>query len=146
MGERKCALDGCNALEFRTTGYCLRHKGGLSEGSPNVTGDPLEKGSNVGAEGILFIIGIPISIFGFRLLQAEPVTHWFENLINPIVQVCGVISLVVGLILIFSPLFAKYGYRFEKSHTPEFSLDPTTGMYYLPNNQDSPEGQHTSEE
>jgi hypothetical protein len=25
MGERKCAIDGCNALEFRTTGYCLRH-------------------------------------------------------------------------------------------------------------------------
>ena len=26
MGERNCALDGCNALEFRTSGYCLRHK------------------------------------------------------------------------------------------------------------------------
>ena len=29
MGERKCEFDGCNALEFRTSGYCLRHKGGL---------------------------------------------------------------------------------------------------------------------
>ena len=29
MGERKCAYDGCNALEFRTSGHCLRHKGGL---------------------------------------------------------------------------------------------------------------------
>ncbi len=26
MGARKCALEGCNALEFRTSGYCLRHK------------------------------------------------------------------------------------------------------------------------
>ena len=26
MGEKKCAFDGCNALEFRTSGYCLRHK------------------------------------------------------------------------------------------------------------------------
>ena len=26
MGERKCAFGGCNALEFRTSGYCLRHK------------------------------------------------------------------------------------------------------------------------
>tara|TARA_B100001113_G_scaffold78450_1_gene61635 strand:- start:2033 stop:2467 length:435 start_codon:yes stop_codon:yes gene_type:complete len=26
MGERKCAFEGCNALEFRTSGYCLRHK------------------------------------------------------------------------------------------------------------------------
>ena len=29
MGDRKCGFDGCNALEFRTSGYCLRHKGGL---------------------------------------------------------------------------------------------------------------------
>ena len=28
MGERKCGYEGCNALEFRTTGYCLRHKDG----------------------------------------------------------------------------------------------------------------------
>ena len=26
MGDRKCAFEGCNALEFRTSGYCLRHK------------------------------------------------------------------------------------------------------------------------
>ena len=26
MGERNCAFEGCNALEFRTTGYCLNHK------------------------------------------------------------------------------------------------------------------------
>ena len=29
MGDRRCEFDGCNALEFRTSGYCLRHKGGL---------------------------------------------------------------------------------------------------------------------
>ena len=29
MGERKCAFEGCNALEFRTSGHCLRHRGGL---------------------------------------------------------------------------------------------------------------------
>ena len=26
MGERNCAFQGCNALEFRSSGYCLRHK------------------------------------------------------------------------------------------------------------------------
>ena len=31
MGDRKCAFDGCNALEFRTSGYCLRHKGGITD-------------------------------------------------------------------------------------------------------------------
>ena len=29
MGDRRCEFDGCNALVFRTSGYCLRHKGGL---------------------------------------------------------------------------------------------------------------------
>jgi len=29
VGDRKCAFDGCNALEFRTSGYCLRHKDSL---------------------------------------------------------------------------------------------------------------------
>ena len=28
MGERNCAIEGCNALEFRASGYCLRHKDG----------------------------------------------------------------------------------------------------------------------
>ncbi|MBO93260.1 MAG: hypothetical protein CMM27_15260 [Rhodospirillaceae bacterium] len=38
MGERNCAFDGCNALEFRTSGYCLRHKGGWPDGNnPEIT-------------------------------------------------------------------------------------------------------------
>jgi len=28
MGDNKCAYDSCNALEFRTSGYCLKHKDG----------------------------------------------------------------------------------------------------------------------
>ena len=31
MGERKCGIEGCNALEFRTPGYCLRHKDGKTD-------------------------------------------------------------------------------------------------------------------
>jgi rubredoxin len=31
MGERKCAFEGCNSLEFRTSGFCLRHKDGKTE-------------------------------------------------------------------------------------------------------------------
>ena len=26
MGERNCAIEDCSALEFRSSGYCLRHK------------------------------------------------------------------------------------------------------------------------
>ena len=39
MGDRNCAVDGCNALEFRTTGICNRH---LSMGV-----DPLEDSSSI---------------------------------------------------------------------------------------------------
>ena len=39
MGERNCAVDGCNALEFRTTGICNRH---LSMGV-----DPLEDSTSI---------------------------------------------------------------------------------------------------
>ncbi len=31
MGERKCAFEGCNSLEFRTSGFCIRHKDGKTE-------------------------------------------------------------------------------------------------------------------
>ena len=45
MGDRKCEFDGCNALEFRTTGFCLQHKGSLaSESSPL----PIEKPTPLG--------------------------------------------------------------------------------------------------
>jgi len=27
MGNRNCAVEGCNALEFRDTGICNRHRG-----------------------------------------------------------------------------------------------------------------------
>ena len=43
MGDRKCEFDGCNALEFRTSGYCLRHKGGSpDEENPLDTSKPEE--------------------------------------------------------------------------------------------------------
>ena len=47
MGDRKCAFEGCNALEFRTSGYCLGHK---EEASPGGTG----KGDGAPESVILF--------------------------------------------------------------------------------------------
>ena len=58
-------------------------------------------------EWILFLVGIPISLFGYRVMQVEPISHWFENLINPIVQICGIGSLLLGVSLLLSPVFAK---------------------------------------
>ena len=43
MGERRCEFDGCNALEFRASGYCLRHKGGLSYEKSRYSENPEKK-------------------------------------------------------------------------------------------------------
>ena len=153
MGKKQCAFEGCKALEFRTTEYCLRHKGGLSDKrKPNITGDSLNRlEGKAGIEVLLFFIGIIISLFGYSLLQVEPVSGWFEALINPIVQICGLISIVVGVLFILSPIFAKYGYRIDKLSTSEVSFsevsfDPSTGMYYLPVEKELSEDKQASEE
>ncbi|MGY8703822.1 MAG: hypothetical protein ACKVI6_06720 [Candidatus Poseidoniales archaeon] len=114
----------------------------------NVTGDSLNEKEGKGeVEFFLFFVGIPISLFGYNVLRAEPVSHWFEALINPIVQICGMISLAVGVLFILSPIFAKYGYRIDNSSTSELSFDPSTGMYYyLPTDKELSEEQQTSEE
>ena len=106
MGERKCAYEGCNALEFRTSGYCLRHKdGNPQEKTPAI--------SNIDAPvstSIKSVFGFILMIFGYRVLQVEPITHWFEGLINPIVQICGIGSLLIGASLLLSPVFARFGF------------------------------------
>ena len=33
MGQRKCAKDGCNRLEFRVSGFCLKHKDSIASRS-----------------------------------------------------------------------------------------------------------------
>ena len=43
MGDRKCEFDGCNALEFRTSGYCLRHKDGRAEIKPDIRKPDIRK-------------------------------------------------------------------------------------------------------
>ena len=44
MGERNCAFEGCNALEFRSSGYCLRHKDEHPWLTPpEVSSDPVQK-------------------------------------------------------------------------------------------------------
>ena len=148
MGERKCAFDGCNALEFRATGYCLRHKQeGLKKKKINTTEESgNKKEGKVMVEWILFFIGIPVSLFGYRLLQVEPVIHWYGELINLIVQIFGVASLIIGVIFLLMPMIVRYEYKIRKSSTTKFSFEPSTGMYYLAASQESPEEQKTSEE
>ena len=75
MGERKCAFEGCNALEFRTSGYCLRHKeeDSLGDGSKD----------DVAPESVILVPGI-----------MERQQKWkFDS------------GFFAGLILPFSPIF-----------------------------------------
>ena len=142
MGEGKCAYEGCNALEFRTSGYCLRHK----------DGDPQEKTpaiSNIDApssNSVKSVYGLILMLFGYRVLQVEPISHWFENLINPIVQICGISSLLIGASLLLSPLFARFGFGSGNSSPAKPSFDPSTGMFYFPAEQDVSEESGSSEE
>ena len=142
MGERKCAFEGCNALEFRTTGYCLRHK----DGNPDERSIPITKDGPGKSISIKGVFGLILMMFGYRVLQVEPISHWFENLINPIVQICGIGSLLMGASLLLSPVFAKFGFGSDNSSPAKPSFDPSTGMFYFPAEQDISEVSGSSEE
>jgi len=154
VGERNCGFEGCNALEFRTTGYCLRHKDENpsekipvipSIASPEST-DMGEKNGGTGNEWDLFLIGIPVSLIGYRVLLVEPIIGWYEGLINPIVQICGIVSLLIGVSFLLSPLIVRFGFGFDNSPPAKPYFDPSTGMFYFPANKHTPEGRDSSEE
>ena len=61
MGDRKCAVQGCNALEFRDTGICNKHRG---EGIEPLEADAAKvlgaAATGVGLELIDLAIGNPL--------------------------------------------------------------------------------------
>ena len=77
MGDRKCAFEGCNALEFRTTGYCLRHKGGMPD--VNVIA-PREKDSRKSGSDFtqvaLVLLGIIGTIELIRIIWIFSTGQW----------------------------------------------------------------------
>ena len=92
MGDRKCAFEGCNALEFRTSGYCLRHKGSSTdEENPVIASRDLEDPEPARDNSLL----IPMIVVGFVVLVSS-IGGW---------------SLLVDsacLGLVFLPLYAVY--------------------------------------
>ena len=67
MGERKCAYEGCNALEFRTSGFCLRHKDGKNDTkkvSSIIVNESLEVNQEPLHISILKVIGVLLLIVG----------------------------------------------------------------------------------
>ncbi len=91
MGERKCAFEGCNALEFRTSGYCLRHKDrNPDEQAISIPKDGSGRPNSIkGVFGlILMIFGIPVSITG---------AVWFMDDTYVVSQMAGIILLMFGV-------------------------------------------------
>jgi len=92
VGENKCAFEGCNALEFRTTGYCLRHKDGTpDEKTPAISNiDSTESTSIKSVFGfILMMFGISMIITGVVWFM-EDGNHWYG-------QTFGIIMLMIGM-------------------------------------------------
>ena len=105
MGENKCAFEGCNALEFRTTGYCLRHKDeNPDEKTPAISNiDSTESTSIKSVFGfILMMFGIYIIITGVVWFM-EDGTHWYAQTFGIITVMIGVPVSVFGLLLLVIP-------------------------------------------
>ena len=91
MGERKCAYEGCNALEFRTSGYCLRHKdGNPKEKTPAISNIDAPASTSIKSVFglILMMFGIPISITG---------AVWLMDDAYVVSQMAGIILLMFGV-------------------------------------------------
>ena len=112
VGERKCGFDGCNALEFRTSGYCLQHKGGTSDekipvilGKPGVSGvKPLF--DNIGRTEIWWIPIIPLltfPAFGFDLWYIEQ-TEVYGTDLSFIYTLAFILSFPSRIFLLCSPI------------------------------------------
>jgi len=97
VGERKCVFDGCNALEFRTTGYCLRHKDGNAENTDPVISKNTLTRSASGKRlfgTILILIGIPLVILGFAYLTSGPHGRGVVPMPD---ESCGLYCIIPGL-------------------------------------------------
>ena len=86
MGERKCAYEGCNALEFRASGFCLRHKGrnnDIKKLSSTIVNESLEVNQVPLYISILKVIGALLLIVGgsmvfFGILLMFPLSDEYE--------------------------------------------------------------------
>ena len=84
MGERKCAYEGCNALEFRASGFCLRHKGRNNDIKKlSIVNESLEVNQVPLYISILKVIGALLLIVGgsmvfFGILLIFPLSDEYE--------------------------------------------------------------------
>ena len=143
VGERKCGFDGCNALEFRTSGYCLRHKGGLpDERIPTNTGkhgetDVKSLFENIGRTEIWWMPIIPLLyplVFFLAFPQIAEVElgddapyflyELFYFLVWPFV-------IPVILIPIILPIYALYLVRINRRRRENETSNPFVVVFHI---------------
>jgi hypothetical protein len=126
VGERKCVFDGCNALEFRTSGFCLRHKDGRTESIPlnkeSEASEIPESSVNTGIDETKMSTGfgkgffyIPLFLATASLLLQDLCSVWlfFGAIIPPISFLSGrnkfskgfALGSLVGILVFFLPWF-----------------------------------------
>ena len=104
VGERNCGFDGCNALEFRTSGYCLRHKEGKYKIFPLIISRTFI--SNAKLKTVLWttllIAYIPIPIITFNMIgmPEPPGAIAPTGLLDIPCFICTLSPLLIGLIVV----------------------------------------------
>ena len=121
MGENKCAFEGCNALEFRTTGYCLRHKdGNLDEKTPSISNiDSTESISIKSIFGFIkSVFGFILMMFGITMIITGVVWFMDDGPSVVVSQMAGIIMLMIGIPILWAGLgltlidyFRNYHYK-----------------------------------
>jgi len=109
VGERKCAYEGCNALEFRASGFCLRHKGrnnDIKKLSSTIVNESLEVNQVPLYISILKVIGALLLIVGgsmvfFGILLMFPLSGGYElnGLAGLLLIIYGGPVVVLGVLL-----------------------------------------------
>ena len=143
VGERKCGFDGCNALEFRTSGYCLRHKGGTSDekipvilGKPGVSGvKPLF--DNIGRTEIWWIPIIPLltfPLFAFDAWYIEQ-TDGYDADPSFLYDLVYYLSLPFVILILFSPIllpiYAVYLVRIRRQRIGKGEWSLFIAMFHI---------------
>tara|TARA_A100001037_G_scaffold270636_1_gene265602 strand:+ start:143 stop:643 length:501 start_codon:yes stop_codon:yes gene_type:complete len=143
VGERKCAFEGCNALEFRTSGYCLRHKGGLPDEKIHLIA---RKPQETGKKGIFDIIGrteiwwIPIiplltfPLFAFDAWYIEQ-TDGYDADPSFLYDLVYYLSLPFVILILFSPIllpiYAVYLVRINRQRIENGEWNLFLAMFHI---------------
>ena len=137
MGDRKCEFDGCNALEFRTSGFCLRHKGGLPYEKTRYFETPEETSQkpifdNIGRTEIWWIPLIPLAsfpLFYIALWSTEQIDVYSADILLWLTfSACFLLVLCSPILL---PIYAVYLVRIRRQRIENGEWNLFIAMFHI---------------